>query len=122
MLCVVVHPANVQDRDGAALVLDRAARRQLPAVEVVFADRGYQGPKAAGALAAAGGWRLEIVRPEPGTKGFAVLPKRWIVERTLSWLRRNRRLARDVEHLARTAEALITLAMIKTMLRRCVRT
>ena len=122
MLRVVVHPACVQDRDGAAMVLDRPARKRLPRVAVVFADRGYQGPKAETALTAAGGWRLEIVRPEPGTKGFAVLPKRWIVERTLAWLRRNRRLARDLEHLDRTAEALVTLAMIKIMLRRCAKT
>ena len=57
------------------------------------------------------------MRREPGTKGLEVLPKRWIVERTLSWIRRNRRLARDVEHLASTAEALVKLAMIKIMLR-----
>ena len=121
MLRVVVHPANVQDRDGAARVLDRRTRQRLPFVEVVFADQGYQGAKAAGAVAGTGSWRLEIVRRDPGTKGFAVLPKRWIVERTLSWIRRNRRLVRDVEHLARTAEALVKLAMIKIMLRRLAR-
>ena len=118
MLRVVVHPANVQDRDGAARVLDRRTRQRLPFVEVVFADQGYQGAKAAGAVAGTGSWRLEIVRRDPGTKGFAVLPKRWIVERTLSWIRRNRRLARDVEHLARTAEAQVKLAMIRIMLAR----
>ena len=88
---------------------------------MVFADQGYQGAKAAGllqAVAGTGSWRLEIVRRDPGTKGFAVLPKRWIVERTLSWIRRNRRLARDVKHLARTAEALVKLAMIRIMLTR----
>jgi len=121
MLRIVIHPANVQDRDGAALVLDKHTRRRFPFIEVVFADEGYRGPKAADAVAKAGKWRLDIVRREPGTKGFAVLPKRWIVERTLSWIRRNRRLARDVEHLARTAEALVKLAMIKIMLRRLVR-
>ena len=121
MLRVVVHPASVQDRDGAARVLDRRTRGRFPFVEVVFADQGYQGAKAAGAVAGTGSWRLEIVRRDPGTKGFAVLPKRWIVERTLSWIRRNRRLARDVEHLARTAEALVKLAMIKIMLRRLAR-
>ena len=118
MLRVVVHPACVQDRDGAGLVLDRRTRRRFPFVEVVFADQGYQGPRAATAVTAVGRWRLEIVRRDPGTKGFEVLPKRWIVERTLSWLRRNRRLARDFEHLVRTAEAFVTLAMIKIMLRR----
>jgi len=120
MLRVVVHPASVQDRDGVRLVLDRRTRRRFPFIDVVFADQGYQGPKAATAVAATGSWRLEIVRRDPGVKGFEVLPKRWIVERTLSWLRRNRRLARDFEHLVRTAEAFVMLAMIKNMLRRLV--
>jgi putative transposase len=118
MLRIVVHPASVQDRDGAALVLNRQTRKRLPFIEVVFADQGYQGAKAARVIAQTGKWRFEIVRREPGAKGFEVLPRRWVVERTLSWIRRNRRLARDVEHLARTAEALVKLAMIKIMLRR----
>lgn len=122
MLRAVVHPASVQDRDGAALVLDRRTRRRFPFIEVVFADQGYRGPKAAAAIAGVGSWTLEIVRRNPAQEGFVVLPKRWIVERTLSWIRRNRRLAKDVEHLARTAEALISLAMIKIMLRRLRRT
>ena len=121
MLRIVIHPANVQDRDGAALVLNRRTRRRFPFIEVVFADQGYQGVKAADAVARTGNWRLEIVRRQPGAKGFEVLPKRWIVERTLSWIRRNRRIARDVEHLASTAEALVKLAMIKIMLRRLAR-
>ena len=121
MLRVVIHPASMQDRDGAALVLDRRTRRRFPFIEVVFADQGYQGPKASKAVSKNGNWTLEIVRREPDTKGFAVLPKRWIVERTLSWIRRNRRIARDLEHLARTAEAFIKIAMIKIMLRRLAR-
>jgi transposase len=121
MLRVVVHPANVQDRDGAARVLDKRTRRRFPFIQVVFADQGYQGPAAATAVAKTGKWTLQIVRRDPGTKGFAVLPKRWIVERTLSWIRRNRRIARDLEHLARSAEAFIKLAMIKIMLRRLAR-
>lgn len=121
MLRIVIHPANVQDRDGAALVLDRRTRRRFPFIEVVFADQGYQGPKAREIVAKTGKWKLEIVRRKPETKGFAVLPKRWIVERILAWIRRNRRVARDVEHLARTATAFIKIAMIKTMLRRLVR-
>lgn len=121
MLRAVVHPASVQDRDGIAQVLDRRTRRRFPFLEVVFADQGYQGPKAARAVARAGSWTLDIVRRAEGAKGFTVLPMRWVVERTLSWLRRNRRLAKDVEHLTRTAEALISLAMIKLMLRRLCR-
>ena len=121
MLRIVIQPANVQDRDGAALVLNRRTRRRFPFIEVVFADQGYQGVKAADGVARTGRWRLEIVRRQPGAQGFEVLPKRWIVERTLSWIRRNRRIARDVEHLASTAEALVKLAMIKIMLRRLAR-
>ena len=75
MLRVVIHPANMQDRDGAALVLNRRTRRRFPFIEVVFADQGYQGAKAAQSIAGTGRWRLEIVRRDPGTKGFAVLPK-----------------------------------------------
>ena len=103
MVRVVIHPAGIQDRDGAASVLNRRIRRRFPFIEVVFADQGYQGAKAAEAIAATGKWRFEIVRREPGTKGFEVLPKRWIVERTLSWIRRNRRIARNVEHPAGSA-------------------
>lgn len=120
MLRIVVHPASIQDRDGAALVLNRQTRKRFPFIKVVFADQGYQGAKAASVIAQSGKWRFEIVRRAPGAKGFEVLPRRWVVERTLSWIRRNRRLARDVEHLARTAEALVKLAMIKIMLRRLV--
>jgi len=76
MLRAVVHPASVQDRDGLAMLLDRRTRRRFPDIDVVFADQGYQGPKAATATARSGTWRLEIVRREPGQKGFAVLPTR----------------------------------------------
>ena len=120
MLRVVVHPANVQERDGAARVMDKRTRRRFPFIEVVFADQGYQGPNAATAVEKTGKWTLEIVRREPGTKGFAVRPKRWIVERTLSWIRRNHRIAKDLEHLVRSAKTFIKLAIIKIMLRRLV--
>ncbi len=89
MLRIVVHPANVQDRDSAALVLDKRTRRRFPFIKVVFADQGYQGAKAADAISRTGKRRFEILRREPGTKGFEVLRKRWVVERTLSWIRRN---------------------------------
>ncbi|WP_372892720.1 hypothetical protein [Rhodosalinus sp.] len=107
------HPAIIRERDGVARVLDRRPPGRFPCVEVVFADQGDQGAKAAEAVAGTGSSRHEIVSRDPGTRGFAVLPKRRIVECTLSWIRRNRPLARDVEHLARPAEALVRLAMIK---------
>ena len=122
LLKAVVHPASIQDRDGIALVLDKRTRRRFPFIEVIFADAGYQGPKAARAARNSGDWRIEVVGRSAGAKGFVVLAKRWIVERTLAWISRNRRLARDFECLARTATALIHLAMIKIMLRRLART
>ncbi len=121
LLNVVVHAANIQDRDGAALVLDRRTRALFPFVLAVFADAGYQGPRAATAVRRSGGWRLRIVRRLAGATGFIVLPKRWIVERTLAWLTRCRRLARNLENLARTSVALIRLAMVKLMARRLAR-
>ena len=114
---VVVHPAAVQDRDGASLVLDRRTRRLFPFIETIFADAGYQGAKAAVAIAKSGTWKLEIVKRNELHR-FVVLPKRWIVERTLAWISRNRRLARDFERYARTVAAFIRLAMIRIMLRR----
>ena len=121
LLNVVVHPASVQDRDGAARVLTHRVRRRFPFIEVIFADAGYQGEKAQTAVSQTGRWRLEIVKRPKAADGFVVLAKRWIVERTLAWISRNRRLARDFENLARTAEALVRLAMIKLMLRRLAR-
>ena len=116
-----MHAANLQDRDGAALVLDRRTRALFPFVRAIFAEAGYQGPRAAPAARRSGRWRLRIVKRAAAASGFVVLPKRWIVERTLSWLTRCRRLARNLENLARTSVALIRLAMIKLMARRLAR-
>lgn len=120
MLNVVIHAADVQDRDGARLVLDRRTRRLFPFIERIFADAGYQGPALAAAVAKTGTWILEIVKRNELHR-FVVLPKRWIVERTLAWISRNRRLARDFERYARTVAAFIRLAMIRLMLRRLTR-
>jgi transposase len=116
LLNVVVHPADVQDRDGAFLLL-RRARRLFPFIKRIFADGGYAGEKMALAVWRTGTWRLQVVkRSDPA--GFAILPKRWIVERTLAWISRNRRLARDFERYATTVVAFVRLAMIRIMLRR----
>ena len=120
LLAVAVHPASVQDRDGAEIVL-REARRTFPFVERVIGDAGYQGPKMQAAIARTGTWTLEIVR-RCDRHRFVVLPKRWIVERTLAWISRNRRLARDYERHARKAVAFVRLAMIRLMLRRLAST
>jgi transposase len=120
LLSVVVHPANIQDRDGAALVLDERTRAMWPFILRIFADAGYQGPRAALAAANSGSWIIEVVK-RTEMHQFVVLPMRWIVERTLAWISINRRMMRDFERYARTVAAFVRLAMIKLMLRRLTR-
>jgi len=115
-LNVVVHPADVQDRDGAFYLL-RRARRLFPFIKRIFADGGYAGEKMALVVWRTGTWKLEIVK-RPDAIGFEVLSKRWIVERTFAWISRNRRLARDFERYATTVAAFVRLAMIRITLRR----
>jgi transposase len=110
----------VQDRDGIARVLDRRTRRLFPFIERIFADGGYQGPKAKAAVARTGAWTLAIVKRSELHR-FEILPKRWIVERSFAWISHNRRLMRDLERHARTVAAFIRLAMIRLMLRRLTR-
>ena len=124
-LAVVVYAlgrrdVNAQDRDGVRWVLDRRTLRLFPFIERVFADAGYQGPKAAATIARSGTWKLEIVKRNELHR-FVALPKRWIVERTLAWISHNRRLTRDFERYAKSAAAFIRLAMIRIMLRRLTR-
>jgi putative transposase len=116
LLCVVVHPANIQDRDGAKLLLTKA-RGLFPRLKLIWADGGYAG-KLIGWVLAVCGWVLQIVKRSDDAKGFVVLPRRWVVERTFGWLSQCRALARDYEFHAETSEALIQVAMIHLMLRR----
>jgi transposase len=120
LLSVAVHPANIQDRDGVEFVLDERTRALWPFIVKIFADAGYQGARAALAAAKTGSWIIEIVKRNELHK-FVVIPKRWIVERTLAWISRNRRLTRDYERYARTVAAFVRLAMIRLMLRRLTR-
>ncbi|MBX6324282.1 MAG: transposase [Rhodospirillaceae bacterium] len=102
------------------LVLDQRTRRLFPFIERIFADGGYQGPRLAQRLAKTGPWLIEIVK-RPDIPRFEVLPKRWIVELTLAWISRYRRLARDFERHVRKAAAFVRLAMIRLMLTRLAR-
>ena len=120
VLAAEIQPANVQDRDGALPVL-KEARRVFVFVKKIFADGGYQGQATATAVAALGEWELEIVKRSDCAKGFVILPKRWIVERTFGWFGRCRRLAKHFECLTRTALAFLRLAMIRLMVRRLAR-
>lgn len=117
MLGVSVTPANVQDRDGV-LPLLKQVRRLFVFLKRLFADGSYSGAETAAAVKRVGKVDLEIVKRSDSVKGFVVLPKRWIVERTFGWLGRCRRLAKDVENLTRTQLAFIQLALIRLMMRR----
>jgi transposase len=117
---VIVHEASIQDRDGAVPLL-ASIRYRFPWLRHVFADGAYAGEKLETALATLGQWALEIVKRPATAKGFEVLPRRWVVERTFAWLGRNRRLAKDFEALIATATIWLVLASIKLLVRRLAR-
>jgi putative transposase len=119
VLAVVVHAANVQDRDGARLVLAKLVGR-FPRLRLGWADGGYAGQLVTWTLDTLG-VALAIVAKPADQRSFAVLPKRWIVERTFAWLGRNRRLSKDYEALPATSETWIRIAMIHLMLKRLAR-
>ena len=110
LLVVMVTAASVQDRDGGRGILKRL-HAALDCVHHIFADGGYQGQLIAVAKRA-WGIVLEVVKKPVGQLGFAVLPRRWVVERTFSWLLRWRRLVRDYERLPEVHEAFVNWAMV----------
>ncbi len=119
LLIVVVHGANIQDRDGAKLVLERL-QDSFSRLRLIWADGGY-----AGALVE---WvrtlrdrhrlRMEIIKRSDTAKGFVLLPRRWVVERTFAWLSFHRRLSKDYEALPESSEAFVRVAMIRLMVAR----
>jgi transposase len=118
MLHVVVHGADIQDRDGGALLM-ATLFGLYPFLLKLYADGGYQGPVFQQAMTKIMAQvNVEIVKRSDQVKGFTVLPKRWVVERTFAWLNRCRRLAKDWECLNRKARAFVLLASIRLMLRR----
>ena len=118
VLNALVHPANVQDRDGAVLLTEQM-KCCLPRLRTVFADGGYAG-QLVDWFQESIGWTLKIVK-RTATAGFEVLPKRWIVERTFAWLSQYRRHSRDYEELPASSEAMIYISMIRLLLRRTAR-
>jgi transposase len=120
MIGLVVHSAGIQDRDGAPEVLN-SIRHRWPWLRHVFADGGYAGKKLRGRLAKIGDWTMQIIKRSDAAKGFEVLPRRWVVERTFAWLGRCRRLAKDWEKTIASAEAWITVAHIRLVTRRLAR-
>jgi putative transposase len=119
LLQVTVHPANLQDRDGALLVLCKLWHA-FPRLQLIWADGGY-----AGALV---DWvmthlycALVIIKRTDDVRGFKLLPRRWVVERTFAWLSFSRRLSKDYEELPQVSEAFIYAAMVRLMARRLSR-
>ena len=111
-----MNAADIQDADGAGDLL-RRLKRLYPRLKVVFADSAYD--RLAALLACfLLGLSLVVIRRLAGTKGFVLLPRRWVAERTLGWLGRWRRLAREYEELPEVSETMVKLAMIRLMLHR----
>ena len=116
VLAVVVHSAGIQDRDGAKLVFARM-RNRFARLQLIWADGGYAG-KLVTWVKAACGCELEIVKRSDDLRGFHVLPRRWVVERTFGWLGRYRRMSKDYEFYPETSETMVHIAMINLMVRR----
>ena len=117
MLVVVVHAANIQDYHGTRQLL-QLLQQVAPSSQHIWADSIYGKAGLADWMLESFNVALEIVKRNPGQKGFAVLPRRWVVERTFAWLGRYRRLSKDYEHCTRSSEGFVYIASICTMLRR----
>jgi len=118
LLAVVVHAGDIQDRDGARLLLQKA-KGQFPHLSLIWADGAYAGALIQWVLAVCG-WVLQTVLRPANVQGFVLLPRRWVVERTFAWLDRYRRLSKDYEYLTSTSETVILIAMIHLMARRSI--
>ena len=120
LLGVVIHGAEVQDRDGAPSVL-ASIRSLYRWLRHVFADGGYAGEKLRKALKGKGDWTIEIVKRSDAAKGFVLLPRRWAVERTFAWIGRCRRLDKDFEATIESALAWVLVAHVRRLVRRPLR-
>ena len=116
LLAVLVHAADVHESQTAPFVLKRLLGK-VPRLRIIFADQGYVGTPA-GLVWRVFGWLWHVVRRDPEQRGFVVLKKRWVVERTFSWFESYRRLSKDYEFAVDTSEAMIELAMVRLMLNR----
>ena len=118
LITAVVHSANVQDYDSAKLVFEQAhATGRTSRLKLVWADGSYDKDRVKQA-AAAYNWQVQVIKRSDDAKGFELLPRRWVVERTFGWLMHFRRLVRDYERLANSVEAFIYLAMCRLLLSR----
>jgi putative transposase len=120
VLAAQVHPANIQDPHGAVPLL-RCVRQTFPELAHIFADRVYRGEQLLRAVADCGPWTIQIIERPAGVKGFQLLPRRWVVERSFAWLGRSRRLAKDFETKTDSATAWLLLANLRLLTRRLAR-
>lgn len=120
LLAVRVHEANIQDPHGAVPLL-QDLRRRFPDLSHIFADRIYRGPQLQQAVADCGPWTIQIIERPPGVKGFQLLPRRWVVERSFAWLGRSRRLAKDFEATVESSTGWLLLANLRLLTRRLAR-
>jgi putative transposase len=120
VLAVLIHAANIQDNHGAVPLL-KLLRQTFPKLRHIFADRVYRGDKLRIAAAEFGRWVIEIVTRSEKVGTFKPEPKRWVIERTLAWLGRNRRLAKDYERTIASSEAWFLIAAVNLLSRRLAR-
>jgi putative transposase len=116
-LSVYVTSANMPDTQGARRLL-AGLKYFVPRLKKIWADAAYRGQALADWCKRVGDWELDVVERTPGVRGFSVLPKRWVVERTFGWLSRNRRMSKDYERKVQTSETLIEVAMIRLLIAR----
>lgn len=115
-----VSPANASDRQESVGLFERALKEN-PTIRKVWADKAHEGGAVEEWLEKRFSVGLEVAARTPGAKGFEVLPRRWVVERTFGWMGRNRRMSKDYEFLPQTSEALVYVTMIRLMLKRLAR-
>jgi len=118
LLAVVVNAANTQDREGAKLAIAKLSEQTIASIKQLWADGSYSGQPFTQWVRDTLKASLEIALRPPNSKGFVLVPVRWIVERTLAWLSRHRCLSKDYEHCTMSSEAVIYVASISTMLKR----
>ena len=121
LLVVLVHKASIQERAGAKSLLKRAKKKGFERLSLIWADGGYSGNPMVDWTFKLAGWVFEVIKRSEKAKGFVLLPRRWVVERTFGWLGRYRRLSKDYEELVETSEAMIYAAMVRLMLKRLER-
>ena len=121
LLAVIVNAANTDDRVGAKAAFAELSSATIDALKKIWADGDYSGAKFLEWVTETLTATLEITYPPPNTYGFVVLPVRWVVERTLAWLGRYRRLSKDYEHCTKSSAGMIYAASIATMLKRLVK-